>query len=85
MSLHISLPEGLERLVNHEMASGLYRNVDDLVAEALQSFLVRHSESDYLAPEMQRRVARLEAGDVALRPASEYFDALEQRIQAMPD
>ena len=38
MGLHVSLPEELERLVHHEVETGMYGSASELVREALRDF-----------------------------------------------
>jgi Arc/MetJ-type ribon-helix-helix transcriptional regulator len=87
MSLNVSLSGTLEQLVRTEVASGAYATPAAVIEAALQQFFTPSTSehSSWLAADIRRRIQRIDAGQATVRDAEAYFDALEQRIQALPD
>lgn len=71
--MEVTLPPDLQKQVEHEIASGVYQNSDELVAQAVRHFL----------DERQREQRRLEA----LRRIGQAVDdaGLYERVLIAPD
>ena len=81
MSLHVSLPEGLEKLVHGEVAKGMYGTASEVVREALRQFFARDEEPEWIAPEMRRRVEAMNRGEYEgkMIDSETFFTQLEQQ------
>lgn len=81
MTLHVSLPDGLEKLVNEEVAKGMYATASEVVREALRQFFTKEEEPAWIAPEMRRRVEALNRGEYAgkMIDGETFFTQLEQQ------
>jgi antitoxin ParD1/3/4 len=81
MTLHVSLPDGLEKLVNDEVAKGMYATASEVVREALRQFFTKEEEPAWIAPEMRRRVEAMDRGEYAGRmiDGETFFAQLEQQ------
>lgn len=80
MALHVSLPDGLEKLVNDEVAKGMYATASEVVREALRQFFTKEEEPAWIAPEMRRRVEALNRSEYAgkMIDGETFFAQLEQ-------
>jgi antitoxin ParD1/3/4 len=85
MALHVSLPDGLEKLVQEEVAKGMYGTASEVVREALRRFFAPQEEPAWIAAEMRRRVALIESGKAKFRDADAFFDEMDKQIEAMPE
>ena len=81
MALHVSLPEGLEKLVQDEVAKGMYGTASEVVREALRRFFTKDEEPSWIAPEMRRRMLALNQGEYTgkMINGETFFTQLEQQ------
>jgi antitoxin ParD1/3/4 len=84
MGLHVSLPEELERLVHHEVETGMYGSASELVREALRDFFDHLAGRELVAmkelrQEMQARRQRALNNLDHLQGVEEAFKELSDK------
>lgn len=84
MTLHISLPQELETMVQHEVARGLYGDAQELVREALRCFFSHEStlppqQLSWLREELSRRREGLQTGAECWVDGADFFAQMEAK------
>ena len=84
MGLHVSLPEELERLVHHEVETGMYGSASELAREALRDFFDHLAGRELVAmkelrQEMQARRQRALNNLDHLQGVEEAFKELSDK------
>jgi antitoxin ParD1/3/4 len=84
MTLHISLPQELENLVQHEVASGMYGDAGEVVREALRCFFSNEStlppqQLSWLRDELAKRREAIENGSEYWVDGESFFANMEQK------
>jgi antitoxin ParD1/3/4 len=84
MTLHVSLPQELEKLVHQEVKSGMYGSASEVVREALRGFfgsMAGRQMRDIaeLRPEVQDTIRRIDAGEEELFDGEAAFAQLAEK------
>jgi len=77
--MNISLTPELENAVKAKVASGLYKNVSEIIREALRESLRRERENDWLQREAAIGFAQLDAGQAVRIKSKKQFVAAVRR------
>ena len=84
MSLHISLPPELENRLQHEVSSGAYGSMSDLIGAAVQNFftteddVLSEEEKLWLRTEVAQRQEAIRNGSESWVDGEAFFNALER-------
>lgn len=83
MSTSYTLGEHFEAFVQAQLATGRYRNANEVLHDALRLMEERERKLAGLDAAIERGIADVEAG--RFRGADVVFDELEAELQAPPD
>ena len=84
MTLHVSLPKELEKLVHTEVESGMYSSASEVVREALRNFFDETAGRELrdiseIRKETQETLRQYLAGEVELIDGETFFEELAER------